>query len=233
MEIGWVDMVLLMMSLVFCLFGIRMWKMLISIRARRRRVCAGAVVGTYGQARARRMMVVLGSGGHTAEMLDILEEFLRMDSASEIELIAYVVAATDGHSERKALELHAQLLTDIHLVPTIHRTPRAREVGQSYLSSVVSTLIAFSHAWILVLRDRPTVIVCNGPGTCIPITAAALIFNAIGITDAHIVYVESVARVKTLSLSGKILYPICHRFLVQWTPLKQVYPLAEFYGRLV
>lgn len=47
------------------------------------------------------------------------------------------------------------------------------------------------------------------------------------------IYVESFARVKSLSLSGRILYPVVDRFLVQWPLLKEKYSRAEFKGVLV
>jgi beta-1,4-N-acetylglucosaminyltransferase len=47
------------------------------------------------------------------------------------------------------------------------------------------------------------------------------------------VYVESFARVKTLSLSGKLLYPFVDRFIVQWPGLKEKWTRAEYLGVLV
>lgn len=50
--------------------------------------------------------------------------------------------------------------------------------------------------------------------------------------DVRIIYVESAARVKTLSLTGKILYLIADRFFVQWPKLLEKYKYAEYIGRL-
>jgi beta-1,4-N-acetylglucosaminyltransferase len=47
-----------------------------------------------------------------------------------------------------------------------------------------------------------------------------------------IVYVESIARVETLSLSGRLLYRTADHFLVQWPQLQAKYPRAQFVGRL-
>ncbi|KAD4586197.1 hypothetical protein E3N88_23798 [Mikania micrantha] len=54
---------------------------------------------------------------------------------------------------------------------------RSREVGQSYITSVWTTLLALCHALWLMVKIRPQVILCNGPGTCIPICAIAFIFK--------------------------------------------------------
>ena len=47
-----------------------------------------------------------------------------------------------------------------------------------------------------------------------------------------LVYVESIARVETLSLSGKILYRIADQMFVQWPQLQRKYPGVLCVGRL-
>eukprot|EP00922_Rhytidocystis_sp_ex-Travisia-forbesii_P046397 GHVS01069169.1.p1 GENE.GHVS01069169.1~~GHVS01069169.1.p1 ORF type:complete len:142 (-),score=6.99 GHVS01069169.1:177-602(-) len=51
---------------------------------------------------------------------------------------------------------------------------RSREVGQSYITSCWTTLVAFIEALQLVYRTRPQLLLINGPGTCLPICYAAL-----------------------------------------------------------
>lgn len=52
--------------------------------------------------------------------------------------------------------------------------------------------------------------------------------------DSRIIYVESIARVRKLSLSGTILYltRMADKFLVQWPELQQRYPRSTYAGRL-
>eukprot|EP01031_Cornospumella_fuschlensis_P032110 gene32109-38831_t len=47
-----------------------------------------------------------------------------------------------------------------------------------------------------------------------------------------ILYVESFCRVQHLSLTGKLLYPIADRFIVQWEDLAEKYSRAEYLGDL-
>lgn len=92
--------------------------------------------------------------------------------------------------------------------------------------------------------DYPGIILTNGPGTAVCIIAAARILRALnsflpprclpwlGIrarssrdcttTDRYLrtVFIESWARVTTLSLSGKVVLPVADRFLVQWEGLQ-------------
>ncbi|KNC50042.1 UDP-N-acetylglucosamine transferase subunit ALG14 [Thecamonas trahens ATCC 50062] len=173
-----------------------------------------------GQAAAA--LVVLGSGGHTSEMLSMLAALDRARYSPR----TYVVAATDRHSAGKA-EAAEEGAGDARVVAT----PRAREVGQSWVTTVVTTAWALVHAlWLILVAIRPDVVLVNGPGTCVPFCIAATVGNVLGLTATRIVFVESMCRVDSLSLSGRILYPLAHRFLVQWASLVAHYPHAEYVG---
>ena len=76
-------------------------------------------------------------------------------------------------------------------------------------------------------------VLCNGPGTCVPLCLAGLLLGTVGLKKVVIVYVESICRVETLSLSGKILYHLSDYFFVQWSTLKDKYPKAIYLGRIV
>ena len=123
--------------------------------------------------------------------------------------------------------------------------PRSREVKQSFITSILTTLYSFIFAFFLVLREKPDIIICNGPGTCLPICYCAFIFNVWGAKfhfhickiyhlqcnynlsilihseltfhilrkillrrSSKIIYVESIARVKSLSLTAKLIKPM-------------------------
>ena len=66
------------------------------------------------------------------------------------------------------------------------------------------------------------------------ITILACLRRLLGLLHTRIVYVESIARVTTLSLTGKILYKarLADGFFVQWPKLAAKYPRAELAGRL-
>ncbi len=117
-------------------------------------------------------------------------------------------------------------------------------MGQSYLTSVLTTLWAFFACIRVVLFARPDLLLVNGPGTCLPLCVAAwLLRTFVGIptcgllfpSSARIVFVESVCRVKGLSLTGKILYHlrIADAVHVQWRELKDRHPRAEYVGVLL
>ncbi|CAD6941418.1 unnamed protein product [Tilletia controversa] len=56
----------------------------------------------------------------------------------------------------------------------------------------------------------------NGPGTCVPLVLAVYIRKVLGLHAPHIMYVESFARVRSLSLSAKLLQGLVDTFVVQW-----------------
>ncbi|KAA8499696.1 UDP-N-acetylglucosamine transferase subunit ALG14-like [Porphyridium purpureum] len=185
------------------------------------------------------IMFVLGSGGHTAEMLHFVRDWFRcMPTFDENQRgIAYkfvfVVASTDNHSEQKVLELFKDAARGAsHVEYEVAKIPRAREVRQSWVTSVFTTFIALLSSVIVYLKHRPDVLVCNGPGTCVPMCACALFGRAVAVATTSVIYVESVARVRHLSLSGKLLYWLVDRFIVQWPHLQQTHPLSEYHGRL-
>ncbi|XP_008107394.1 UDP-N-acetylglucosamine transferase subunit ALG14 homolog isoform X2 [Anolis carolinensis] len=78
-----------------------------------------------------------------------------------------------------------------------------------------------------------SLVLCNGPGTCVPICVSALLLKMLGLKKVTIVYIESICRVENLSLSGKILYYFSDYFFVQWPTLKEKYPKALYLGRIV
>ncbi|KAI3918566.1 hypothetical protein MKX01_041886 [Papaver californicum] len=112
---------------------------------------------------------------------------------------------------------------------------RSREVGQSYLTSIGTTLIALLHALLLMIKIRPQVILCNGPGTFFPLCVIAFLFKVLGIRWSSILYVESITRVKRLSLSGLLLYKlhIADLVFVQWPHLQKKYPRTRYVGCLM
>ncbi|KAB1215357.1 UDP-N-acetylglucosamine transferase subunit ALG14 [Morella rubra] len=185
--------------------------------------------------RAFSTLIVLGSGGHTAEMLDLLSVLQKERFSPRF----YVAAATDNMSLEKARTLEKSLVevTGVKVVETAQfmQIYRSREVGQSYLTSIWTTLIATAHALWLMTKIRPQVILCNGPGTCVPLCAIAFFFKVVGIRWSSVFYVESIARVRRLSLSGLLLYKlrIVDQFFVQWPQLKRQYPRAHYVGCLM
>ncbi|XP_055259752.1 UDP-N-acetylglucosamine transferase subunit ALG14 homolog [Moschus berezovskii] len=182
--------------------------------------------------RSLSLLVVAGSGGHTTEILRLLESLSNAYSPRH-----YIVADTDEMSTHKinSFEQNRADRNPSAAFPEyyVHRIPRSREVQQPWLSSVLTTLYSMWLSFPLTYRVKPDLVLCNGPGTCVPICISALLLGILGIKKVIIVYVESICRVEHLSLSGKILFHLSDYFIVQWPTLKEKYPKSVYLGRIV
>ncbi|KAJ1730078.1 metalloprotease [Coemansia biformis] len=174
------------------------------------------------------LCIVLGSGGHTTEMMRLLQgvDFERYTRR------LYIVGRGDGLSlsQLAALESTQGRRSEGHCVEQI---PRSRSVGQSWLTAPVSVARCLARVVALLYEYSPDVILCNGPGNCVVVCAVALVPRILGLKHIPIIYVESFARVNTMSLSGKLVYPMADRFVVQWPGLARKYPRAECFTHLV
>lgn len=104
------------------------------------------------------------------------------------------------------------------------------------MTSVWTSLVALAAAVRVVLRARPRMLLCNGPGTCLPLAVVAFVAGALAPGRAcAVVYVESIARVRKLSLTGLLLYQLrlADAFFVQWDALAAKHPRARCLGRIM
>ncbi|XP_068154761.1 UDP-N-acetylglucosamine transferase subunit ALG14 [Drosophila tropicalis] len=179
--------------------------------------------------------VILGSGGHTAEMCKINQALLdtgNEENAFLYQPIRYIVANSDETSQQHLLTQMPQAKLDDFIT-----VPRSRSVGQSWISSIFTTLWALAWSCWLIWRDQPQLLLCNGPGTCVPYCYAAYLWRLLGRLprQTRIVFVESFCRVESLSLSGRLLMPIADMFVVHWPALAKRYENKQnlrYFGRL-
>ena len=162
-------------------------------------------------------MVFLGSGGHTGEMIRILEQVQPVNPI-------FVHGAGDELSKTRV----AAIFKDTQFIAV----PRARKVGQSWVSTVPTSLQSLARCLQIVAHHNPRFLVVNGPGTCVMVALSVLLCRPLGV-KTKIVYIESLARVSSLSLSGKLLYPLADAFVVQWPGLQKKYPRARYLGLVV
>ena len=103
--------------------------------------------------------------------------------------------------------------------------PRAREIHQPLSTTPMSSYRCFMECRKALgspsAEAYPDVVITNGPATAVMVILAAIWLKFFGVAPVGklmIIYVESWAMVKTLSLSGRILLSmgVCDEFLVQW-----------------
>lgn len=81
-------------------------------------------------------------------------------------------------------------------------------------------------AWTVLRKEKPDLIISSGAAVAVP-------FFYLGkILGAKCVYIEVFDRIDHSTLSGKMVYPIADKFVVQWEELKRVYPKAVNLGSI-
>lgn len=173
--------------------------------------------GSHNSNSAKRTMpcktaLVLGSGGHTTELLLLLSS---LDPAKYTPR-TYFVSSGDTMSSSKADKLESGEWCSEENLDSSSSTdstksgryevvilPRARNVHQSWLSTPLSTLLSFAACVRAVIpRSRRAMpftdlVLMNGPGTCVPLVAA--------------VYVNKVSdsRAPAPPRDAQLILPIC------------------------
>jgi len=217
------------------------------------------------------LLIVLGSGGHTAEMLAMLDRAVNeSDPLKRLDWRDYghrtwVVGEGDTISAARAREFE-DMATALSSQETLMagkvkkatdagpgkfdvlKVPRARAIHQPLSTTPVSAFKCFAGCWKVLTGqvakgvDFPDLILVNGPATGAVMVYTSLVmrfFNVRGCVTSYkmrTIHVESYARVKKLSLSGRLLCYVTDKFLVQWPALdarRQGAGRAQFAGVLV
>ena len=126
---------------------------------------------------------------------------------------------------------HSLISTDVNKALAeacpFHRVHEIEEIGQGFWKK--SPVKVFRMLWRILrilLREKPNLVISTGAGIAVPGFLAA---RLLGIRT---VYIESYARVQSLSLTGKICYRLAHLFLVQHASLASRLPRAVYAGTL-
>lgn len=81
---------------------------------------------------------------------------------------------------------------------------------------IKNTILAFK----ILRKERPDIIVSSGAAVAVPFFYLGKIFGA------KTVYIEVFDRIDSPTMTGKLVYPVTDRFIVQWEEMKKVYPKA-------
>ena len=93
--------------------------------------------------------------------------------------------------------------------------------------SVKALLRNLVVAWRVVRARRPDVILSTGAALAVPFFLVGRLFGC------RLVYVESLTRTRDLSLTGRLVYPLATRFIVQWPEAARGRPRAVYAGSLL
>jgi beta-1,4-N-acetylglucosaminyltransferase len=174
----------------------------------------------------KSIMIVLGSGGHTGELLLMIKKL----DLNKFSKIFFVYSHNDKSSANKIkenidVEKHKERIEYFQIY-------RSRNVGQSFKSSIITTLISFVHSVLIIIKTRPNMIVTNGPGVALPLCYTGYILkNLLLLYEFKILFIESYCRTESISLAGKLIEPISDKFIVLWKELAG--NKREYIGRIL
>ena len=81
-------------------------------------------------------------------------------------------------------------------------------------------------AWKVLRAEKPDLIISSGAAVAVPFFYLGKLFGI------KLIYVEVFDRINESTLTGKLIYPIADRFIVQWEEMKKIYPKAINLGSI-
>ncbi len=93
--------------------------------------------------------------------------------------------------------------------------------------SLKALLINIGIAWKVLRREKPDLIISSGAAVAVPFFYLGKLLGG-----AKLIYIEVFDRIDKPTMSGKLVYPITDKFIVQWEELKKVYPKAVNLGSI-
>jgi len=160
-----------------------------------------------------KICLTCAAGGHLNQLLNIIDAFrghdiffitTKSETTIELDKIAKTYYTKDSPKPLKLVNM-----------------------GFIRLTFVFYTLFISWPCFKILIREKPDVIVSTGGS---PTICLCFLSKLMGI---KIVYIESLARIDDLSVTGKYVYKIADLFLVQWEQLSKKYGKAKYWGRVI
>ena len=146
-----------------------------------------------------KIALVCNQGGHLTEILFLMKAFENHD----------VFFVTYNHPTTKKLKHRKYLI-------------------KNYINAnILQLIIAFFEALIILIKEKPDIVISTGAEIAIPIFILSRIFKI------KTIYIASWCRV-TSPGSGQLIYPFSNVFLVQWPQvLKEFGKKAMYKGAVI
>nr|WP_199704151.1 PssD/Cps14F family polysaccharide biosynthesis glycosyltransferase [Butyrivibrio sp. XB500-5] len=102
------------------------------------------------------------------------------------------------------------LLENERMIPCYYPTNR------SIKGLIINTVLAFR----VLKKERPDLVISAGAAVAVPFFYVGKLYGA------KCIYIEVFDRIDKPTMSGKLVYPVTDRFIVEWEEMKKVYPGA-------
>lgn len=81
-------------------------------------------------------------------------------------------------------------------------------------------------AWKVLRKEKPDLILSSGAAVAVPFFYLGKLFGM------KTIYIEVFDRIDRPTLTGRLVYPIADKFIVQWEEMTKIYPKAECLGSI-
>lgn len=151
-----------------------------------------------------KVLFVCNIGGHYSQMLKLRELIKQFDS----------ILLTDNKNATIDMKGYAEVIPITAFNFSKHR-----------LYYFILNCLQCFKIW---LKHKPYYMITTGAGLAVPAFLIGKLFGS------KLIFIETRSRVYTRSTTGKLLYKICDKVIVQWPEMVDVYAgKAEYYGIIV
>ena len=146
----------------------------------------------------KKVLFISSTGGHLSEMLQLKDMFNRYD---------YRIITEKTKSNLKLKKYYGNRISYLVYGTKDHM-----------LSYPFKLLYNCFKSLYFYLRIHPDYIITTGAHTAGPMCLIAKLFGS------RVIYIETFANINTKTITGKLLYHVSDKFIVQWDSMKKLYP---------
>jgi UDP-N-acetylglucosamine:LPS N-acetylglucosamine transferase len=152
-----------------------------------------------------KICIVASAGGHLAELQSLLPVISKYD-------FFYVTFFMKNVTTNLPSRTYYVINPDI-------RNPKL---------GLPAFILNIFQSFFILLKEKPNVIITSGATV-----AFTFCYLAKFLLRAKIIFIETMSRINSPSLIGRLLYPIADVFIVQWKSMLKFYPKAIYGGCLL
>lgn len=157
---------------------------------------------------------------------------MRMDNSKKLRIC--LAASAGGHLSQLLKVADSWAGFEIIYITTsevvrdeLSKFGRVYIVGKCNRQHPILTAKVFLQCIRIVFKERPDVVISTG-------AAAGCVLSFVAKTlGARLIWIDSIANVERISLSGRMVKHIADLFLVQWPDLASQYKSVEYVGAVV
>lgn len=155
----------------------------------------------------KKVLFIASTGGHLSELLQLSPIFQKYDYSLITEKTKSNIVLSKKHPNRV-----------YYLIPGSYTTFLAKIMYPfKFIANCFKSLYFF-------LKIKPDVVVTTGAHNTVPMCYIAHLFKK------KVIFIETFANSEGPTRSGRMVYPIADKFIVQWESMLEFYPDAVYSG---